>query len=667
MRACDLKADLLRWCMRGMAVTVIAGAWLGSAAAASLAPGVQQKLGNATFEVVDLKPDPDPLTYEKPLPLELLPYRERTDKYRSVGTAFSIGHGRFVTAGHVLVIGAGSQYGPPALRDAAGKIYPLDKVIKYSASEDYAVFTVHNAPEVLPLETRDRPPLNEPVFAVGNALGEGVVIRDGLYTSDTPEEMDGRWKWLRFSAAASPGNSGGPLVDRTGKVVGVVLRKSPSENLNFAVAIGQVLDGSEEWAHFEGRAAFRLPISRITDTVETKDKSPLPQPVADFYAAMLHLLSTTMVRRQAEFLDKHGDHLFPHGDASLQLLNTLHVEAFPRLVVEEDGGRWGVSEGQTRKAQLEHNGWLETGSGKSDGLARFHVPDDVGVARIFSDSKLFMDLLLKGVVIQRQVGADAVRVTSMGAAREESWITDAYGRVWQLRAWAIPYNDTYALTLALPTPDGCAFFLTSASSTLHDPVETELKLLTNYIYVTYNGKLQQWRDYLALPNLLPKAMAGIKIQFDYGRGFAFQSSRFTLVVPQAVQKIDADSRLMLKFTYMPDGSATVWDVAGVFLADTEQLGRYVDFVRYPRPTPALPETMNNHWHVMTGGGHPYDSRASVVNGDSRIQALVNAKEVNAGRSNIGYSLMISVAGVQDERAMGRSLDLIERGITIREH
>ena len=666
MQEYDPKWNMLR-CMHGALVTALAALACSSAYAASLGPGVQQKLANATFEIVDAKPEPDPLTYEKPLPLELIPFRERNDKYRSVGTAFAIGHGRFVTASHVLAIGAGSQYGAPALRDAAGKVYLIDKVVKYSTGEDYAVFTVKGAPDVVPLETRARPPLNEPVFAVGNAFGEGVVIRDGLYTSDTPEELDGQWKWLRFSAAASPGNSGGPLVDRTGNVVGVVLRKSPSENLNFAVAITQVLDGSEEWAHFAGRAPYRIPISRVTDTVETKDKLPLPQPLGEFYAAVLHLLSTTMEKRQTDFLHKHDDRLFPHGGGSLQLLAALHVEAFPRLVIEEDGGSWGVGDGQTRKTQLEHNGWLELGGGKSDGLARLHVPDDVGVARIFADSKAFIDLLLKGVLIQRPVGSDAVRVTSMGNAREESWHTDAYGRLWQLRTWAVPYNDTFFITLALPTPDGCSFFLTTAPATLKEPIQSELKLLANYVYVTYNGKLQQWRDYLAQPNLQPKVMAGIKLQFDYGRGFAIQSSRFTLVVPQAVQKIDADSRLMLEFTYIPDGAATVWDVGGVFLSDTEQMGRYVDFARHPRPTPALPESINNRWRVMIGGGHPFDSNVAVVNGDSQIEALVNAKEVKAGHSDVGYTLRLTVAGVQNQRAMSNGLDLIERGITIREH
>ena len=150
------------------------------------------------------------------------------DKFQSIGTAFAIGPNRFVSAAHVITAGNGSQYGPLAVRNAAGTVYPVDKIIKYSNSEDYVVFSVIGAPTIVPLLTRSRPPLNTTVFAVGNAFGDGVVVRDGLYTSDTPEERDGRWQWLRFSAAASPGNSGGPLIDRNGKVVGVVLRNRPT-------------------------------------------------------------------------------------------------------------------------------------------------------------------------------------------------------------------------------------------------------------------------------------------------------------------------------------------------------------------------------------------------------------------------------------------------------
>src|SRR5690348_14277958 len=71
-------------------------------ASAALDQRSQAKVRAATFEVVVPKPTEDPLTYEKPLPLDLLPYNERTDKYHSIGTAFSLGGGRYVTAAHVL-------------------------------------------------------------------------------------------------------------------------------------------------------------------------------------------------------------------------------------------------------------------------------------------------------------------------------------------------------------------------------------------------------------------------------------------------------------------------------------------------------------------------------------------------------------------------------------
>lgn len=150
------------------------------------------------------------------------------DKYRSVGTAFALGANRYATAGHVILLGMGSQFGPPGLRDGSGKVYAIDQVLRYFDRQDFAVFSLREQPqEVRYLKTGPKPALNAAVFAVGNALGQGVVIRDGLYTSDTPEEQDGEWSWLRFSAAASPGNSGGPLVDERGRVVGVVLRHSP--------------------------------------------------------------------------------------------------------------------------------------------------------------------------------------------------------------------------------------------------------------------------------------------------------------------------------------------------------------------------------------------------------------------------------------------------------
>src|SRR5512145_39897 len=57
---------------------------------ATLDKEVLDKIQAATFEVVVRKPEKDSLSYEKALPLDLLPYSVRTDKYESRGTAFTI-------------------------------------------------------------------------------------------------------------------------------------------------------------------------------------------------------------------------------------------------------------------------------------------------------------------------------------------------------------------------------------------------------------------------------------------------------------------------------------------------------------------------------------------------------------------------------------------------
>src|SRR3546814_7242353 len=151
----------------------------------------------------------------------LLPFQQRNDKYYSIGTAFSIGGGRYVTAAHVLMTGANSLWGPPALRDNGGKVYAIDKIVKFSMQQDFVVFTLAQQPGAGVLELDTDAAAGQIVCSVGNAYGPGVVLRDGLYTSDTTEQPDGRWNWLRFSAAAPPGNSGGPLLAQDCKVTGV--------------------------------------------------------------------------------------------------------------------------------------------------------------------------------------------------------------------------------------------------------------------------------------------------------------------------------------------------------------------------------------------------------------------------------------------------------------
>src|SRR5581483_9002265 len=329
--------------------------------AASLSTDAQSAVRAATFEVVLHKLDTDPLSYEKPLPLDLIPYEIRSDKYWSVGTAFAIAPNTYVSAAHVLLSAVASQFGAPALRDSAGHIYPLDRILKFSGHEDFVTFSVSGAPAAVPLQTSVDRKIDAPVFAVGNALGEGVVIRDGLLTSETPEDQDGRWKWLRFSAAASPGNSGGPLLDGDGRVIGVVRAKSPNENLNYALPIDRVLNAPQQGS-IDVRYTIKLPNARATQVATLKAQFDLPKSFPAFATTYEDIILRTAQRDYRQLLSSLSAQLFPQGD-SAKLLATVYDASLPCFVQQNDQDVWDTVAASAEDNQdLPGKGLVSTGS-----------------------------------------------------------------------------------------------------------------------------------------------------------------------------------------------------------------------------------------------------------------------------------------------------------------
>jgi len=613
------------------AVLVVVPIAMGAAmiaTAAPLTPELQKKVQAATYEVVLKKPDKDTLSYEKPLPLELIPYAERTDAYRSVGTAFAIAPDTFVTAAHVMTAGVGSQSGLPAIRATDGKVYPIDRVMKFAAHEDFAEFTVSGAPAAAPFETNTAPVVDDPIFAVGNALGEGVVIRDGLLTSRTPEQQDGRWKWLRFSAAASPGNSGGPLLDATGRVLGVVIAKSPNENLNYASPIELALNAAQR-ATFDTRQSFGMPpIMQGTIVTELKDGFPLPLPYAEFAHSWRALVLKSFKADQASLLASQADQLFPRGQ-SAKLLATLYHSPDPTLVEQDDDRTWNVHS-CSNATDTPLSGDASVWHCPKTGLFRVQYPAGTVDERRYADSKGFMDLLLKGVKLPRMVGTQAVRITSLGPALQEAQLRDRFGRQWQLRTWAIGYADAYVETMALPTPDGYVGLINFLPSVMLDTVNEAARFFADYLYFSYEGSLPQWRAFLDRRDLRPAVLEHIKLQYDFGKALRFESPRLRLDTG-GVLDVSSESSFELRMTYMMDHGNLTWDVGGVVVNQDRDGKTYLAAYRQPKPdddagkearerwehmrkrdadysgTPAHDDHYQTFWiRTVASGGHPAD-------------------------------------------------------------
>jgi hypothetical protein len=652
-----------RWLLSGVLV-LIGLAAAAPAPATPLDPEQQKALRAATFEVVFPKPTKDSLTYEKPLPLELIPFIERTDKYYSVGTAFAIGGNRYVSAAHVIMMGVRSQYDPPALRDASGHVYEVDQMLAFSLHEDFAMFSLKEDPKVPPLEVNPKPTLNETVYAVGNALGEGIVVRDGLYTSDTPEEQDGRWKWIRFSAAASPGNSGGPLLDKDGRVIGVVLRKSANENLNYAAPIARVVDAKPA-AVFDLRYSMRIAILQPSDTMTIKGEFPLPRKFDDFDNTLMDMLEKRGDEDRRTYLAKHQNQTFPNGDGSKQLLNTIYFAEFPHLMEEQTDHIWDAFHPDDRpQSDLGHNGYVAAGSMSNVGFAELRKPDDVPADKLYGDSKLFMDLMLKGIGLTRRVGPESVKVTSLGKAATESIYVDSSGRRWQMRTWLIEYNDSAMVTAALAVPSGyIVMYNTVQTKSVHATSELQ-KLLADFIYVSFSGTLAQWREFLASKALHPAILSSIAIDFTYDKSFSYRSKRCALEFTKDLQKITPTSGLTLKFSYFDDRGKVVWDVSALSLSDDVNGDTWFTLLRNQHPPASLPDSFKSEWDKIVERRHPYTGASYKDDGRTVIESTLGTPTAGA---DFLYTMSYYVAGEKDASAMNTSLATLEKGTTILEH
>ena len=626
--------------------------------AASLPPEARQLVGTATFEVVVKKPIVDSLTYERPLPLELLSYTERTDEYESIGTAFSIGNHQYVSAAHVFGSSFLSQFGEPALRDAAGNVYLLDKVLKYSTRRDYIVFSLKNEPPDAAWPVNREPVLNEPIFAVGNALGEGIVIRDGLFTSQTPEQLDGEWKWIRFSAAASPGNSGGPLLDQEGRVIGVVLRKSPNENLNYAAPMSLVLDG-EASGRVDGRYTYWLPNMDITENTRLDEKFSLPDSYASLAKQIVDRMDTRYDEMQSSLLTKNSSSIFPNGEGSDEMLQSAYSASFPAIVSRNADGSWeALVPERTEDATLPRNGFASVGPISGVVLARIKRPDDVRYADFYHDSRLLMDYVLKASSVSRYVGSDAVRVTSLGAAKTEAMHTDAFGRIWQFRTWNIEYANMVVVAFTLPVPDGYVMLMrTVKTGSTHDAL-LDLRALTNFLNVSFRGSLEQWREFMKETAWLPRALEDVHIDYEYGKRFVYRSKRLRASFDSLPTRIEKDTVFTLRMSYLKQGDSVLWDASGMSLAEKDGDDAAFAIVRHSRPPTSLNDQYQTEWSTMVAREYPFNATIVEEGGRVAVDAIhpyPAPEHSESTETRVLYSLTYWINAKRSQEEMNTSL------------
>ena len=572
------------------------------------------RIEHCVFEVVLEKPKEGKLEYAKKLPYENLPYKVRNDKYIPVGTAFALPSGKLISAAHLFSLEKQSITNKIFIRDRKKQIFPIKNVYFYDDSKDYIIFDAQGFTIEEQFNTNSNYVLNEIVYTVGNALGDGIILREGLLTSTTLESQNGSWEWLRFSAPASPGNSGGPLLNKNGEVIGIIVMKSANENLNYALPISYALSQEEPMAILHKRIKYSIALFNNYVSNSYYDFSTqLPLPIDELRSLLQKDYERWMKDHFSLLKQEWEGKTFPFTKGSSSIIHSINNIEFPSIIAQRQDGGWALfGASSISNSDIESGGVVRYGTIGALTFSHFIKPSSISFDTILGNSKIFMDLLLQGIPFYREMGGESVSITSMGKADSFSNFDDSFGRRWIVGQWTMDYVDMKLLVYALPVPDGFICFMRFDSiDNIDNNYVYDFQFMCDFICFCYQGTFSQWKEFLTLGDKLPSILKDVVFNYNKGEiefgkdNFLFKNSFSGIVWSN-------DSAMTLCFSYDPiynddnKMAGVSWVPRATILNDNEIIPSKIEIKKMLAPLEGAPDSYVRLYNQVIHSIYPYD-------------------------------------------------------------
>lgn len=501
---------------------------------------IKAKIEDAVYEVVVPKPKEENIVYLYDLPFEFIDDSIRNDKYLPVGTAFLAEDGLFYSAASSFKLLEQTQYGPYYVRDSAKKLYKISQVTSFSTNRDFIAFEAEGLDKTKAknaLSVGTTPGVNTQIFTAAYELGDGLVVRTGIITAKQDEAVNAEWKWLRFSAAASPKTAGGPIINQKGELIGIIVPQPSAETLTTALPfseISEILPGTGEVIyHFSyqmpsmGKKHFDHKF--YTDVALPKSLETVQKTLRTGFLRYRYEIAESLVPH----FGARGKQGFLFSSGASDILSSGTVPVFPLVVGLSNQNKWVFQQPEKIYEELSDNGaGIIYGGMMQTIFAVVKKPDDVSFKDFCLNSANYMEYILLVNEISRTVAGEAVPILSFGKSIKEDNYQDAQGRTWYIDYWNLPFADSMAVAYALPLPEGVFVMLSVADTdTITALSGKALEFEADCIYPRYVSSIKNWKNFLSFL----KQTGSVYPPFD---NFDITSSDSALSIKNPIISID---------------------------------------------------------------------------------------------------------------------------------
>ncbi|HYY98450.1 MAG TPA: tetratricopeptide repeat-containing serine protease family protein [Pyrinomonadaceae bacterium] len=198
------------------------------------------------------EPLPDLVRRVKPSVVSVITYNA-AGEVALTGSGFFIRPGEILTNLHVV---EGAHHAEIRTFEGKGKTYPVDGLVNVDREGDLVVLSVGMPAERARVAeaTTVVPEEGEKIFVIGNPLRLEGSVADGIVSA--VREVPSLGRIVQITAPISHGNSGSPVFNMKGQVVGIVtIRVMNGQNINLALGASRFPAAASKPMSFEELAA----------------------------------------------------------------------------------------------------------------------------------------------------------------------------------------------------------------------------------------------------------------------------------------------------------------------------------------------------------------------------------------------------------------------------